>query len=244
MKNIEVEYVGDPKAGFLVYRNVLGKDLKIPERLEATVGESNTPPYSWMQALVGDGEVMKDYRDCVDCKISPTHLENCPSEFSELINIYNDTVYGLTACLQDYEARYNLRMDFMEAINYVRYREGQHFSIHADHGFSYICTVSSVMYLNDDYEGGELWFPYLDVKFKPTYGDIVMFPSTYIYAHASLPVTSGTKYAAVTMFDYNDRFHKIWKGYGKDLDGENSTYDKSNVFSTSSDIGERFIFRK
>jgi hypothetical protein len=100
------------------------------------------------------------------------------------------------------------------------------------------------MYLNDDYEGGELWFPYLDIKFKPTYGDIVMFPSTYIYAHASLPVTRGTKYAAVTMFDYNDRFHKMWKGYGKDLDGEKATYDKSNVFSTSSDIGERFIFKK
>jgi hypothetical protein len=48
----------------------------------------------------------------------------------------------------------------------------------------------------------------MNLKFKPQKGDIVFFPSTYIFAHASLPVTSGTKYSAVTMFDYNDKNHK------------------------------------
>jgi len=64
------------------------------------------------------------------------------------------------------------------------------------------------MYMNDDYEGGELWFPYLDITYKPEKGDIVLFPSTYIFAHASLKVTAGVKYSAVTMFDYNDTNHK------------------------------------
>jgi hypothetical protein len=73
-----------------------------------------------------------------------------------------------------------------------------------------------VIYLNDDYEGGELWFPYLDIKFKPQAGDIILFPSTFIYAHSSLKVTSGTKYSAVTMFDYNDNNHKYGTGYGAD----------------------------
>ena len=102
MRNIQVEFVGDPKAGFLVYRNVLSEDLEIPKRLEQTIGSSNTPPYAWMEALVGDGQVMKDYRDCVDCKMSPAHFEHCPEQISELINIYNDTVVGLTAFLQYY----------------------------------------------------------------------------------------------------------------------------------------------
>jgi prolyl 4-hydroxylase len=112
-------------------------------------------------------------------------------------------------CMADYQMRYNLNMQYMEAINYVRYTPGQHFQVHADHGFSYTCTVSSVMYLNDDYEGGELWFPYLDLTFKAEAGDIVLFPSTYIFAHAAKPVISGTKYSAVTMFDYNDRNHDV-----------------------------------
>jgi predicted 2-oxoglutarate/Fe(II)-dependent dioxygenase YbiX len=110
-------------------------------------------------------------------------------------------------------------MEYMEAINFVRYGEGQHFSVHTDDGFSYSCTLSSVGYLNDDYEGGEIWFPNLKLKFRPQKGDILFFPSTYIYAHAALEVTSGIKYSAVTMFDYNDNNHKDIKEEKKENDG-------------------------
>lgn len=207
---IQVEYVGDQKMGMLVYRNMLKKEMGLVERLENTIGSSSTAPFMWMDALVGDSQKMPDYRDCVDCKLSDRHLENLPSEFSELKNIYDDTVNALNACLNHYQSMYNIKMDYREAINYVRYRTGQHFAVHSDSGFSYNCTLSSVMYLNDEYEGGELWFPYLDITFKPSYGDIVFFPSTYIYAHASKPVISGTKYSAVTMFDWNDRTHQSY----------------------------------
>lgn len=60
-------------------------------------------------------------------------------------------------------------------------------------------------YLNDNYEGGELWFPRFDLTIKPQAGDIVVFPSTYIYEHASQDMISGTKYSVVIMSDYNDR---------------------------------------
>ena len=96
----------------------------------------------------------------------------------------------------------------MEAVNFVKYSAGEHFGSHSDHGHSYVCTVSSVAYLNDGYEGGELYFEHLGKKIKPEFGDIVIFPSTFIYKHAALQVTSGIKYSAVTMFDYNDSCHK------------------------------------
>jgi hypothetical protein len=208
-KEIQVEHLGDPKMGMLIYRNMLGRDMNLVERLENTIGESNEAPFMWMDALVGDSVKMPEYRDCVDCKIGDGYMEHLPEKFSELRNIYNDTVEKLTACLDHYQSVYNINMQYREAINYVRYKPGQHFQIHSDDGFSYNCTVSSVMYLNDEYEGGELWFPYLDLTLKPSYGDIVLFPSTFIYAHASKKVVSGTKYAAVTMFDWNDRTHQI-----------------------------------
>lgn len=201
-------YINDPKFGIILYSNALPKELNLVERLEKTIGSSTTAPFMWMDALVGDSVKMPEYRDCVDCKIGVEHLNNCPQQFDELKNIYNDTNTALRKCLVDYQSKYNINMEFMEAINYVRYGPGQHFAVHTDHGFSYNCTVSSCMYLNDDYDGGELWFPYLDITIKPKYGDIVLFPSTFIYAHASKPVTRGIKYAAVTMFDYNDRTHK------------------------------------
>jgi hypothetical protein len=49
--------------------------------------------------------------------------------------------------------------------------------------------------------------PYQDFDFTPEAGDVIIHPSTFIYAHASLPIIEGTKYSAVTMYDYNDRNH-------------------------------------
>jgi Rps23 Pro-64 3,4-dihydroxylase Tpa1-like proline 4-hydroxylase len=166
--------------------------------------------------MVGYNVKMPDYRDCVDLKMSPSHWQYLTPEFEEVKKCYEDVEVNLKKCLTHYESLYNFKMDYMEAINFVRYNPGQHFAVHADHGFSYTCTLSSVMYLNDDYEGGELWFPYLNINFKPQAGDIVLFPSTYIYAHSSLKVKSGVKYSAVTMFDYNDNNHKHGIGYGGD----------------------------
>lgn len=212
---MKTEILSDPRLGILVYKNAIPKEVDIINRLESTIGESTTMPFMWCEALVGYSQKMPEYRDCVDCKIGEVHINNLHHypQFAELRNIYNDTATAIRACMTDYQSRYNINMEYMEAINFVRYGANQHFQVHTDHGFSYTCTVSSVAYFNDDYDGGELWFPYLDLTFKPEAGDIVMFPSTFIYAHAARPVISGTKYSGVTMFDYNDRNHDIKGSY-------------------------------
>jgi predicted 2-oxoglutarate/Fe(II)-dependent dioxygenase YbiX len=108
--------------------------------------------------------------------------------------------------VDDYGRYWGVGMMAYEAFNFVKYEgAGTHFKIHADHGPTYVTTVSIVVYLNDDYEGGEIWFPRFDLTHKPKAGDIVVFPSTYIYEHASQDMVSGTKYSVVIMSDYNDR---------------------------------------
>jgi predicted 2-oxoglutarate/Fe(II)-dependent dioxygenase YbiX len=56
-------------------------------------------------------------------------------------------------------------------------------------------TYTIVVYLNDDYEGGELYFvnPEMDLKIKPLKGSIVMFPSVLPYLHQSCEITKGRK---------------------------------------------------
>jgi hypothetical protein len=68
--------------------------------------------------------------------------------------------------------------------------------------------LANILYLNDDYEGGELFFPKINIFIKPQKGDLYLFPSSFIYSHKSMPIKSGTKYSIVTMFDYNDKHHK------------------------------------
>lgn len=201
MKIFNVE---EPKLGIILYRDTKIDEINIPERLENVLGNSSHDYFKWNQATVGFNTPMPDYRNCCDLKIGPKHWQYLPEELSEIKNIYDDFNFILQQCLKDYESRYNFTMNYMEAINFVKYVEGDHFEVHTDSGFSYFCTLSSVAWFNDDYDGGELWFPYMNLKFKPQKGDILFFPSTYIFAHAALPVSGGIKYSAVTMFNYDE----------------------------------------
>ena len=60
--------------------------------------------------------------------------------------------------------------------------------------------LSLVMFLNDDYEGGELEFPYFDYKIVPQKGKVVLFPSSFAYSHIAHPVEEGTKYTAINWY--------------------------------------------
>jgi hypothetical protein len=201
---MEIYNVEDPKLGIILYRDTIPEDSNIPERLEAVLKDSEHDYFKWNKAMVGHNTSMPEYRDCHDLKVGPAHWDHLPKDLSDIKNIYDDYNSVLSKCLTDYESRYNFKMEFMESINFVKYNPGQHFNVHTDSGFSYFCTLSSVGWFNDDYEGGELWFPYLNLTFKPQKGDVLFFPSTYIYAHGSKEVTKGIKYSAVTMFNYNE----------------------------------------
>jgi predicted 2-oxoglutarate/Fe(II)-dependent dioxygenase YbiX len=58
--------------------------------------------------------------------------------------------------------------------------------------------LSIVYFLNDDFAGGELVFPALELVIKPAAGTLVCFPSDHHYIHAVNPVTSGHRYTIVT----------------------------------------------
>lgn len=209
MTNTDIQVVS-PANGVYIYKNTLSKDLDLINRLEKVIEEKQSvePWFKWSEAQVGDYQTMKDYRDCVDFKVRKQDFEWRPeAASSDLKNIYDDIDVRLQACLQHYCSMYNITMEYQEAVNFVKYGPGHHFGVHSDHGFSYVCTVSTVMYLNDNYTGGGLYFPYLNYTYTPEEGDIVLFPSNFMYSHAALPVEEGLKYAAVTMFDYNDRVH-------------------------------------
>lgn len=54
--------------------------------------------------------------------------------------------------------------------------------------------LSVLAYLNDDYEGGDLYFPDHGVAIKPKRGSIITFPGNAHYIHGVKPTTSGIRY--------------------------------------------------
>lgn len=63
-------------------------------------------------------------------------------------------------------------------------------------------TVSTVTVLNDEFEGGEIVFPYLDLRIELKKGDIIFFPSNYVATHRIAKVTGGTRLSYVSWFGH------------------------------------------
>ena len=59
-----------------------------------------------------------------------------------------------------------------------------------------IPILSVLGVLNDDYEGGE--FVLIDEKINLSKGDIIVFPSNFMYPHKVEPVTKGTRYSYIS----------------------------------------------
>jgi hypothetical protein len=85
-----------------------------------------------------------------------------------------------------------------------RYSAGTMMRPHIDHIHSLfdghqkgIPVLSMIGILNDNYEGGELTF-FEDHNIETRTGDIIIFPSCFLYPHAIQEVVKGTRYSFVS----------------------------------------------
>ena len=81
-----------------------------------------------------------------------------------------------------------------QTMHLLRYDQSGHLPAHQDQGVS-SRVLSVLLYLNDDYEGGEIEFRHSGIKFKPEAGSVLFFPSNFLYVHEVYPVTKGPRYA-------------------------------------------------
>jgi predicted 2-oxoglutarate/Fe(II)-dependent dioxygenase YbiX len=101
----------------------------------------------------------------------------------------------------------------------VRWLPGQFQNPHADkelhqgdnagkpNDFPYY-DLAGLFYLNDDYEGGELYFPKQGIQFKPKKGAAYFFPGDLNYIHGVTEITSGVRYTCPffwTIMSHKDR---------------------------------------
>lgn len=88
----------------------------------------------------------------------------------------------------------------------LKYDSSGHLPAHQDQGVS-SRVLSVLLYLNDDYEGGEIEFMHSNLKFKPKAGSVLFFPSNFLYVHEVYPVTKGPRYALPNWY-HNIPFNK------------------------------------
>jgi hypothetical protein len=105
------------------------------------------------------------------------------------------------AATQRIERFYRLTQPiYADTVQLVLWSEGIHMPAHADnanpdgspHGMAWR-NFSSIVYLNDNYDGGELYFTALDAHIKPKAGMLVAFTAGFHHEHAVLKVLGGER---------------------------------------------------
>jgi len=96
---------------------------------------------------------------------------------------------------------------FPETVNLVIWPPGYEMTPHIDNahldgtsnGMDWR-TFSAVVYINDDYEGGEIYFPRINETIKPTCGLLVAFSSGARHMHGVRGVRKGIRYTLPIWF--------------------------------------------
>ena len=135
-----------------------------------------------------------------------------PTRVTEAVHYkkHKKTIFNLIkkALNEHLKPTFNEDIDNFELPNILKYKPGGFYKSHADSDhFDAKLNMwlkvlnrdgSLLIYLNDDYIGGDLTFTKLNYTYKPTAGDLVFFPSHHLYSHQANPVESGVKYAIVS----------------------------------------------
>jgi len=139
-------------------------------------------------------------------------------EFTKDIDPYNnifDSEFSNVLC----ERVMHSTVDYMRNLSQVgvvnflsmprlnRYQVGQEMTLHPDHIQSLfdgerkgIPVMSYIVLLNDEFEGGNFEYKFADGsthKVDLTAGDLVMWPSLFLYPHRITPVTKGERISVV-----------------------------------------------
>jgi len=160
-------------------------------------------------AFINDNQVIGMFKD----KTIP--LKNLhrtmPDPFGQVERVLNLSRFIAQKEIIDYYGEYS----YPENTELVRWFPGDSMSVHSDNSWTEgngledqkgiehptnYRTYSAIFYINDDYEGGEIYFPGFDIEIKPKQGSLVIFPSNDNYTHGVKEVTKLNRYTIAAWY--------------------------------------------
>jgi hypothetical protein len=119
--------------------------------------------------------------------------------------VYRDKLTGIHPSLTNYTLAPGATgtRSHREGIQILEYRPNQRYNFHYDQNWdrnqqTFYRTISVVLYLTSDFEGGGTEF--VNEVYKPKPGEALIFPSNWCFPHSGQLVTSGMKRVAVTWY--------------------------------------------
>jgi hypothetical protein len=175
------------------YKNVVAncKELvDLLEEIQPTLGDGNVLT-QWEPWTASDD---KDFQFGSKISSRPEMYEFSTVDAKLIYDIFYTSLLFVG---NDYARKNNLSIAKPSPLSISKYIKGAGMGPHVDdYGTNPKVKpiMSAVLYLNDEYEGGELHFKEQGVTIKPEAGSIVIFPSVAPFYHESREIISGNKY--------------------------------------------------
>lgn len=167
----------------VVLKNILSEELC--DSIVNKFKNSN----EWAEATIKNEIIDKNTRNCTTI---PLH------SYKELDN---SIFKAASKCITEYNKRFPLCViEEDSGYTLLKYEQGGFYTEHTDSFKRIPRAVSCSFILNDDYKGGEFSFFNKELIYKLNKGDVLMFPSNFMYPHEVMPVIKGTRYSIITWF--------------------------------------------
>lgn len=133
-------------------------------------------------------------------------LNDFDNRFFEWNPEYKDAIYFVKKYAKKILENQNL---YVHVALFVKYLPGSFIPVHSDI-MSEKCIndkLSLVLYFNEEYEGGEIYFPYLNKQYKPSSGSAIYYPpQNKKFEHGVNLITKGEKYIIAFCFTSNKKY--------------------------------------
>jgi len=178
------------------YSNFLDKKI-----CSETVKQLNSLNKSSWEEHVFYNAVLKKYSKISGTReLSITYSEKITTQKE----IMNKLWHGISDYMKDLNFKWFSSWQGYSSIRFNKYSKNKEMAQHCDHIHSLfdgerkgIPILSVLGVLNDNYIGGEfIMFEDKEIKFKA--GDLLIFPSIFLYPHEVKPVKKGSRYSFIS----------------------------------------------
>lgn len=189
---------GSSSENIVVFENFIdNKDLKIVQDFCPTINEWNNEQES---IYAEDGTCLYDADYWNDRQCSDEILKRLNPEVWFIVEKY------INKMQIEIEASFNCRVWPRPPV-IMRWRPGIEQRPHADKQLNDgrpnafpTYDLSSLFYYNDDFDGGEIYFPQHDIEITPKAGMAVMFVGDINYLHGVKMITSGFRFTTPSFY--------------------------------------------
>ncbi|HIG28857.1 MAG TPA: hypothetical protein EYQ50_14085 [Verrucomicrobiales bacterium] len=197
-------FKSNPSPGIFIYEDFYPQASDLLAVVKEIAGwEYSAVP--WMNSTHGDGTrggpkpAADGYRNCVESTVFNV-FQFADEDHAPLREELREYQTALNLVTSEINTSYGVGFKGDEGLKVLRYEKDIEYEVRVDPNLHNARLLTAHMFLNDDFTGGQIEFPYHDITVQPKAGTLVVFPPSWSYSFTAHSVEDGEKHVLLTWY--------------------------------------------